>query len=441
MKLLLIPILTSIMVTSSLAAEPDWKIIDQHAVDFLQRYVRIETINPPADTRASSALIKNELEAAGFTVKLYSSGPKGQTNLITRLPGRDRSKKPLLLLNHQDVVPVDRTAWSVDPFSGVIKDGWIWGRGTLDMKGIGTMQISALIALKKSGFVPARDIVMLSSSDEETSGVYGIRWMLANHFDEIDAEYVIDEGGTASRDLLSKGKLIFGIAVGEKQLLWLKVRAKGTAAHGSQPIPDNANMILLEAIHKAMAIQPTTKPNPVLDQMQQNIGTMAQNKFTSAIRGNTMSLTTLRAGVGDPPKANVIPSTSEATLDCRLLPGVNAEEFLSDIKARINDSRVTVERISNSSDAGMSKSDTPLFAAISTAARKYNPDAIVTPMLIPYGTDSVNARSRGMIAYGLNPMVLDAATMATMHSDEERIPIGEFLKGIRIFYDVLRSDF
>ena len=441
MKLLLIPILTSIMVTSSLAAEPDWKVIDQHAVDFLQRYVRIETINPPADTRASSALIKNELEAAGFTVKLYSSGPKGQTNLITRLPGRDRSKKPLLLLNHQDVVPVDRTAWSVDPFSAVIKDGWIWGRGTLDMKGIGTMQISALIALKNSGFVPARDIVMLSSSDEETNGVYGIRWMLANHFDEIDAEYVIDEGGTASRDLLSKGKLIFGIAVGEKQVLWLKLRAKGTAAHGSQPIPDNANMILLEAIHKAMAIQPTTKPNPVLDQMQQNIGTMAQNKFTSAIRGNTMSLTTLRAGVGDPPKANVIPSTSEATLDCRLLPGVNAEEFLSDIKARINDSRVTVERLSSSADPGMSKSDTPLFAAISAAARKYNPEAIVTPMLIPYGTDSVNARSRGMIAYGLNPMVLDAATMATMHSDEERIPIGEFLKGIRIFYDVLRSDF
>ena len=303
------------------------------------------------------------------------------------------------------------------------------------------MQISALIALKNSGFVPARDIVMLSSSDEETNGVYGIRWMLANHFDEIDAEYVIDEGGTASRDLLSNGKLIFGIAVGEKQVLWLKLRAKGTAAHGSQPIPDNANMILLEAIHKAMAIQQTTKPNPVLDQMQQNIGTMAQNKFTSAIRGNTMSLTTLRAGVGDPPKANVIPSTSEATLDCRLLPGVNAEEFLSDIKARINDSRVTVERLSSSADPGMSKSDTPLFAAISAAARKYNPEAIVTPMLIPSGTDSVNARSRGMIAYGLNPMVLDAATMATMHSDEERIPIGEFLKGIRIFYDVLRSDF
>ena len=437
MKLLLIAVLTTV----SYAAEPDWKAVDQHAVDFLQRYIRIETINPPADTRASSALIKSELEAAGFTVKLYTSGPNGQTNLITRLPGRDRAKKPLLLLNHQDVVPVDRKAWSVDPFGGLVKDGWIWGRGTLDMKGIGTMQIAALIALKQSGFVPARDIVMLSSADEETSGIYGIRWMLANHFDEVDAEYVIDEGGTASRDLLSTGKLIFGIAVGEKQVLWLKLRAKGTAAHGSQPILDNANMILLEAIHKALDLPPAKKQNEVVEQMQRNIGVMAQNKFTSAIRGNTMSLTTLRAGVGDPPKANVIPSTSEATIDCRLLPGVNAEEFISEIKARINDPRVTVERLSTVPDARMSRSDTPLFAAISVAARKYNPEAVVTPMLIPYGTDSVNARNRGMIAYGLNPMVLDAATMATMHSDEERIPIGEFLKGIRIFYDVLRSDF
>src|SRR4051812_18230709 len=261
MKLLLIPILA----TLSYAAEPDWKAIDQHAVDFLQRYIRIETINPPADTRASAALLKGELEAAGFTVKLYSSGPNGQTNLVTRLPGRDRTKKPLLLLNHQDVVPVDRKAWSVDPFAGIVKDGWIWGRGSLDMKGIATQQITALIALKQSGFVPARDIVMFSSADEETSGIFGIRWMLANHFDEIDAEYVLDEGGAVSRDLLAAGKLVFGIAVGEKQMLWLKLRAKGTAAHGSQPIPENANMILLDAIHKAMDLQPGKKQNLVVE--------------------------------------------------------------------------------------------------------------------------------------------------------------------------------
>src|SRR5258708_2992700 len=159
------------------------------------------------------------------------------------------------------------------------------------MKGIGTQQITALIALKQSGIVPARDIVLFSSADEETSGIYGIRWMLTNHFDEIDAEYVLDEGGTASRDLLAPGKLVFGIALGEKQMLWLKLHAKGTAAHGSQPIPDNSNMILLDAIHKAMDLQPGKKQNLVVEQMQTNVGVMAQNKFTSAIRGNTVALT------------------------------------------------------------------------------------------------------------------------------------------------------
>jgi acetylornithine deacetylase/succinyl-diaminopimelate desuccinylase-like protein len=200
-------------------------------------------------------------------------------------------------------------------------------------------------------------------------------------------------------------------------------------------------MILLRAIEKAMDQKSEGKPQPLVAEMRKNIGQMAQNKFTNAIQGNTMSLTTLRSGVGDPPKANVIPSAAEATIDCRLLPGVNAEEFISDIKARINDPRVTVERLSNVPDPGVSKSDTPLFSAIRAAAKKQYPDAVVTPILVPYGTDSVQTRARGMIAYGLLPMTLDASVLATMHSDEERIPVTEFLKGIRLFYDVLRSDF
>jgi acetylornithine deacetylase/succinyl-diaminopimelate desuccinylase-like protein len=340
-----------------------------------------------------------------------------------------------------DVVPVDRKAWSVDPFGGIIRDGVIWGRGSLDMKGIGVEQMVALMAMKQAGIVPSRDIVMFCSADEETSGIFGIRWMLANHPDEIDAEYVLDEGGVVSRDLLSPGKLVFGVAVGEKQMLWMKLRAKGTAGHGSQPIAENANTILLQSIEKAMQPPRGAKPNPVVEEMRRTLGTIADNKFTAAIQKNTMTLTTLTSGVGNPPKANVIPSIAEATLDCRLLPGVNAEEFISEMKARINNPRVTVERLSTVPDPGMSKSNTPLFEAIRRAAQKNDPGAVVTPILIPYGTDSVHPRNRGMIAYGLNPMTLDAATMATMHSDEERIPVSEFLKGIRIFYDVLRSDF
>ena len=423
------------------AADPDWDQIGRTALDLLQRYVRIESIDPPADTAAAAKFVERILEENDIPVRLYTSGPSGQTNLVARLAGRDRSKKPLLLLNHLDVVPVDRKAWKFDPFAATIENGEIWGRGTMDMKGIGIEQMMALVTLKRSGITPARDIVMLSTADEENNGTYGIRWMIDNHYADIDAEYVLDEGGFGTRDILAAGKLVFGIEVGEKQTLWLRVRARGTAAHGSQPIPDNANVTLLGALQKAMALPPA-KPHPVVAEMIRTIGEpLAENKYTAAIQANTVSLTTLTAGVGSPVKVNVIPSTAEATLDCRLLPGVNAPEFISEMKARINDPRVTVEVISEPEDPGASPSRTALFEAMRRAILKTHPEAIVTPMLVPHGTDSNKLRVKGVIAYGFTPMVLDLSTAGSMHSDREHIPIAEFQKGIRIFYDVLRGEF
>src|SRR5262249_21409902 len=155
------------------AAAPDWNRIDKSSVELLQKYIRIQSVNPPADTREAAALVKGVLEGAGIAVRVYSSGPNGQTNLVARLPGRDRAKKPLLLLNHLDVVPVDRKAWKMDPFAAIIQDGRIWGRGALDMKGIGVEHMMALVTLKQSGVVPPRDIVMLCTADEETNGDRG----------------------------------------------------------------------------------------------------------------------------------------------------------------------------------------------------------------------------------------------------------------------------
>ena len=425
----------------SLSAAPDWSRIDREALDLLQRYIRIQSVNPPADTRQAAALVKSVLEGAGIPVRLYSSGPKGQTNLVARLPGRDRTKKPLLLLNHLDVVPVDRSAWKLDPFAATIQDGQIWGRGAMDMKGIGVEQMVALATLKKSGVVPPRDIVMLSTADEETNGDRGIRWMIDNHFADIDAEYVLDEGGFGTRDILAKGKLVFGVAVGEKQTVWLRLRARGTAAHGSQPIPDNANITLLDALQKAMALPPA-KPHPVVAEMIRRIGApLASNRYTAAIQANTVSLTTLAAGVGSPPKINVIPSSSEATLDCRLLPGVNKDEFISELKARVNNPRVSIELVSTPDDPGASNSRTPLFDAIRRAIVKHHPDAVVTPMLVPHGTDSSKLRTKGITAYGLTPMVLDLDAAGSMHSDTEHIPVAEFLSGLHIFYDLLSSEY
>jgi acetylornithine deacetylase/succinyl-diaminopimelate desuccinylase-like protein len=436
------PMLFLLSAAAGYGAEPDWPQVEKRALEYLQQAVRIQSINPPANTAEAAALVQAELERNGLTPQVYHSGPDGQTNVVVRLKGRDASKKPLLLLNHLDVVPVDAKAWGMDPFGGIIRDGFIWGRGTLDMKGIGVQQLMALIALHNSGITPARDIVMICTADEESGGERGIQWMIANHYADIDSEYVLDEGGMGSRDALAPNKLVYGISVGDKVLVWLRLRAKGTAGHGSQPIPDNANLILLEAIRKAMALPDNGQSSPVVEEMKRMIGTpLAQNKFTSAIQRNTVSLTTLSAGVGSPPRINVIPSTSEAGLDCRVLPGTNTEEFISDMKARINDPRVTVEIINVAPDPGVSRTDTPLYEAMRKAILKRHPDAIVTPMVVPFGTDSAFLARRGVIKYGLTPMILDTATAATMHSDRERIPVREFLDGIHVFYDVLASEF
>jgi acetylornithine deacetylase/succinyl-diaminopimelate desuccinylase-like protein len=421
------------------AAKPDWPRVEQHAVDFLQQYVRIRSINPPADTSETAKLLQREFAAAGMEAKLYVSGPGGKTNLLVRLPGKDRTKKPLLLLNHMDVVPVDASRWKEDPFGALIEGGRLWGRGSLDMKSTGVMQLTALILLKQLGIVPPRDILFLATCDEETDGVNGAGWMIAHHWDELNPEYVLDEGGVGSKDLFAAGKTVFGISVGDKQVLWLKLRASGIAGHASQPIADNANDILLRAIEKAKEFPPSTKKNAVIEAMRREVGTFAPNKFMNAVQRNTISLTTLRSGVGDPPKVNVIPSAAEATLDCRLLPGQNAEEFLSDIKARVNDPRVTFEQLSHPADPGPSRTDTPLFAAVKRAILNRHPNALVAPTIIPYGTDTQKFRLKGVVGYGIMPMVLDAATMATMHSDSESIPLDQFRAGLHIYFDILRG--
>lgn len=423
------------------AAEPDWPQVEQHAIDLLQRYVRIASVNPPADTSQTAKLLESEFVAAGLEPKLYESEPGGKTNLLVRLPGRDRSKRPLLLLNHMDVVPVDASRWKEKPFGGEIKDGILWGRGSLDMKSTGIMQLTALILLKQLGIVPPRDIVFLATCDEETGGVNGAGWMIRNHWDELNPEYVLDEGGVGSRDLYTEGKLLFGVTVADKHILWLRVRATGVSGHASQPTPDNPNDILLRAIEKAKQFPPSNKSNPVVDEMRRDIGAFASNKFMNAIQQNTMSLTSLRSGVGDPPKVNVIPSVAEATLDCRLLPGQNTDEFLSEIKARINDPRVTIEQISpDPDDPRPSRIDTPLYAAITKAIQTEHPQASVTPLVAPFGTDGQKFRVRNVPAYGLIPMVLDTATLATMHSDSEHIPIDEFRRGLHIYFNILRAD-
>ena len=195
------------------------------------------------------------------------------------------------------------------------------------MKGQAVAHILAFLRLKRERVPLARDVILLAEPDEETGGALGARWMIANHYAELDPEYVIDEGGFGSRDLFANGKLVYGIAVAEKKIVWLKVRADGVAGHGSQPHDQNPNDRLIRAVARLLssarpaAAQRGPGGGPTLvDVMRANVGAFASNKFTNAIQQSTIAVTWLKSGVGDPPKINVIPSVAEAGLDCRVLP-------------------------------------------------------------------------------------------------------------------------
>jgi acetylornithine deacetylase/succinyl-diaminopimelate desuccinylase-like protein len=422
------------------------------ATRLLREYVAIDTSNPPGDTRRAADFLAGILEREGIPVTRYESAP-GKAIVYARLKATvsPPAGKAILLLHHMDVVPADRTQWKTDPFTPTIQGNELWGRGSMDMKGQGIAQLLAFLRLEREGVPLNRDVILLAESDEEVGGALGARWMIANHYAELDPEYVIDEGGFGSRDLFAPGRLVYGVSVAEKKIVWLKLRAEGVAGHGSQPTDQNPNDRLVKALARllstdgaraegARAFQASDKREPsVLDVMQAKVGAFAQNKFTNAIQRSTISLTWFRSGVGEPPKINVIPSVAEAGLDCRVLPGTTKDQWIAEIRRRLGDPSIAVELINESDDPVVTTADSPLFRNIEAAIRRRHGDAVVTPILIPYGTDSNAFRPKGVKSYGVFPAILSAETVASMHGDAERVPLDGVAEAAQVFFEALRD--
>jgi acetylornithine deacetylase/succinyl-diaminopimelate desuccinylase-like protein len=410
------------------------------ATHLLQEYVRIDTSNPPGDTRKAADFLAGIFAREGVPVTRYESAP-GKAILFARLKATvsPSAGKAILLLHHMDVVPADRSQWKIDPFSATIQGNELWGRGAMDMKGQGVAQILAFLELKRQRVPLARDVILLAEPDEEVGGAMGARWMIANHYAELDPEYVIDEGGFGSRELFAPGKLVYGIAVAEKKIVWLKVRADGVAGHGSQPHDQNPNDRLVKALQRLLAQPLPSGDFSVLNTMKARVGTFAVNKFTNAIQHSTIALTWFRSGVGDPPKINVIPSVAEAGLDCRVLPGTTKDQWMAEIARRLGDPALRLELINESDDPIVTPQDTPLYRSLDAALKRSHPDAIVTPMLIPYGTDSNAFRPKGVKSYGIFPAILSADTVAGMHGDAERVPLDGVREAAQVLFEALRE--
>jgi acetylornithine deacetylase/succinyl-diaminopimelate desuccinylase-like protein len=410
------------------------------ATRLLQEYVRIDTSNPPGDTRKAADFLGGIFEREGIPVTRYESEP-GKAIIYARLKAtvNPPAGKAVILLHHMDVVPADRSQWKLDPFAGTIEGDTLWGRGAFDMKGLGVAHILAFLKLKRDRIPLNRDVILLAEPDEEVGGALGARWMIANHWAELDPEYVIDEGGFGSRDLFAPGKLVYGIAVAEKKIVWLKVRAEGIAGHGSQPHDQNPNDRLVRALQRLLNAPMPSGDFSVLNTMQTRVGRFADNKFTNAIQHSTIAVTWIRSGVGDPPKINVIPSVAEAGLDCRVLPGVTREAWIAEVKRRLGDPSLKIELINESDDPLVSEPNTPLYRNLEAALSRLHPEAVVTPMLIPYGTDSNAFRPRGVKSYGIFPAIVSAEAIASMHGDAERVPLSGVREAAQIFFETLRD--
>jgi acetylornithine deacetylase/succinyl-diaminopimelate desuccinylase-like protein len=421
------------------AQTPDWTAVDAEAVKTLQAYVRINTSNPPGDVTKAADFLEALIKREGIDVERYQSGP-GRSILLARLKGDGTGGKALLLESHMDVVPADASRWSQDPFAAAMSDGKVWGRGTIDMKGIGVTQLYAFLMLHRLKVPLSRDVLLMFVPDEEVGGEMGATWMRKNHYAELDPEYVLDEGGFGSRDMFAADRLVFGISVAERKIMWLRLRAEGIAGHGSQPIPANANEHLVRALTRLLDRPIAGRPFDVVDAMKARAGgALPDNKFNNAIQKSTISLTSLRSGVGDPPKANVIPSVAEATLDCRILPGTTAEQWIKEITSRLDDPTIKVDVIYEGDDPIVTPQDTTLYKALEGAVKRRYPEAIVTPMVVPYGTDANGYRRGGVKSYGFFPAIVPAASILSMHGDAEFIPTDAIGPAIEILYEALKE--
>lgn len=425
----------------------DWNAVQEEAIDLLSRYIRVDTSNPPGRERAACDFLGEILMREGIGYQLYDAGDD-RVSLRAVLPG-DGSARPFMLLNHTDVVPVQREYWEEDPFAGLIKDGHLWGRGTLDMKGLGIAQLLTFLLIKRLGIPLARDLVFFAVADEEAGSQFGMEWLERHHPETFDAEYVINEGGGGVTELFGVERPVFTVAVSEKGPLWLRLIAEGMPGHGSVPHDDNALDRLVRALYKVQNWQREMAVSPLLSEYFDRLkragiyqGDVSVEGLRRSAEGdprirallmNTISATTVTGGI----KHNVIPARAEATLDCRLLPGVRPDDFQRELEAVIGDPKVTVERVF----AGWSEPnpfDTELFALIENVIHEHVEDAVVVPGITVGFTDSRVLRNRGMISYGFSGNLSHPDLSRGVHGHNERVGLDSLKLNCQMVYEVSR---
>jgi acetylornithine deacetylase/succinyl-diaminopimelate desuccinylase-like protein len=445
----------------ALPSLPDLGTLPQEALGWLQDLIRINTTNPPGNELAAAKYIAAILEHEGIAHEVIELSP-GRGIVIGRLSASvmPDSSRALLLLAHMDVVGVTREKWTVDPFAAVIQNGYLYGRGAIDDKGMLVANLAAIVALKRMSVALDRDVIFLGDDDEEQFGDDSIKTVITKYWDKIAAGFALNEGG---RVMLNSGKVLYvGIQNSEKVPVNVTVIATGASGHGSLPRPDNAVVHLSAAVAKIGAYEPpykfitttetyfeqlakvedddTAKWMRALEQPErQSLAVKRLSEISpvwNSMMRDTIAPTMLQAGV----RANVVPSEARANLNVRLLPGDSINDVLVDLKKLVNDPQIRFEVAPDQGMASPSSSpESPLYKSIERVSAQSFPGSITMPYMSTGATDSAQLRMHSVQAFGLLPFPLAEEDDLRMHADDERIPLDSFRQGVAFLYRVVND--
>lgn len=449
-------VLLSVVGRAQNGSKIDWPRYQDMAVELMQQYLRVNTSNPPGNEIEAARFFKKIFDQHGIENEIFEYKP-GRANIIARLKGNG-SKRPIILLSHTDVVTAEPASWQVDPFSGVIKNGSIWGRGALDMKGEGLFHLMTMILLKQEGATLSRDVIFLGTADEEVDDE-GSLWMIANQAHLFkDAEYLLTEGGD---NLLEGGSVkIVGVDVAEKAPFWLRLTATGLPGHGSRPVADSASNRLIRAMNRILDWETPIKLLPAVEQFFKDVAPLQpepwrsqfanireslkdpafakslgnQREYNFLLR-NTISITMLSGSK----QTNVIPNTATCNLDVRLLPGESPEDFLKALTAVIADPSIKIDNVNRFKPPNSSPINTELFSLIARKTKEKHPGAVITTKMLSGYTESQLYRQLGITAYGWAPIYTTAEEDEGVHGNNERISVRNVREGTREFYEVVKE--
>jgi len=431
----------------------DDKEIVKDATSLLTELIRIDTSNPPGNESRAAEFLSDYLSKEGFESEILES-VESRGSIITRYPGE--GNKSLMLLSHLDVVPAKhQKGWSIDPFSGVLKDGFVWGRGALDCKSLVVIEALTLIYLKREGFKPKGTLLFTSVADEEKGGGMGAKWLVENHPDKVRVDMLINEGGGEALPI--HGKNHYVVQVAEKGVFWTRLRTRGTSGHASRPwLGDNALHRMAGVIDKLGSY---TTPQLALDVVQAFVSGIDDGPLTAdpdmilaraekmdetvhemvkAMLHMTIVPTMMNAGV----KENIIPDECEAVVDCRLLPGQDFNYLMEQFTEALGTLEgLEIEPIQR--DTGtISPHDTELFRVIKELTIKADPKAKCVPFMALGGTDSRFFREKfGTVAYGFQPLKMDLPLdefMKLVHGVDERISQNNLVYGAKFLINLVK---